>query len=63
MIKIEHKDKSNTNSSPEAVSALITEKEQKLLTILRNVDYGEVVIIVKAGTPVHIEEIKKSIKL
>ena len=40
-----------------------TEQEQKLLEILRRLDYGEVRIIVKNGAPVHIEEIKKSIKL
>ena len=42
---------------------LLTEKEQKLFEILRKLDYGEIRIIVKDGTPVHIEEIKKSIKL
>ena len=45
------------------INEIITEKEQKLIKILRNVEYGEVVIVVKGGTPVHIEEIKKSIKL
>ena len=40
-----------------------TEQEQKLLEILRNLDYGEVRIVVKGGAPVHVEEIKKSIKL
>jgi len=40
-----------------------TEQERKLVEILRQLDYGEVRIIVKAGVPVHIEEIKKSIKL
>jgi len=41
----------------------ITEQEQKLLELVRNLDYGEMRIIVKEGAPVHIEEIKKSIKL
>jgi hypothetical protein len=41
----------------------LTEQEQKLIRILRKLDYGEVRIVVKAGAPVHIEEIKKSIKL
>ena len=41
----------------------ITEQEQKLLELVRNLDYGEMRILVKEGTPVHIEEIKKSIKL
>jgi len=41
----------------------LTLQEQKLLEILRNLDYGEMRIVVKDGAPVHIEEIKKSIKL
>jgi hypothetical protein len=41
----------------------LTEQEKKLIRILRRLDYGEVRIVVKAGAPVHIEEIKKSIKL
>ena len=41
----------------------LTLQEQKLLEILRNLDYGEMRIVVKEGAPVHIEEIKKSIKL
>ena len=41
----------------------LTEQEKKIFEILRNLDYGEVRVIVKNGTPVHVEEIKKSIKL
>ncbi|MCL1805888.1 MAG: DUF2292 domain-containing protein [Clostridiales bacterium] len=40
-----------------------TEQEQKLIRILRKLDYGEVRIMIKDGAPVRIEEIKKSIKL
>jgi len=47
----------------ENASMVITEKERKLFEILRKLEYGEVRIIVKDGVPVHIEEIKKSIKL
>jgi len=42
---------------------LFNEKEQKLIEILRSLDYGELRITVKGGHPVHVEEIKKSIKL
>jgi len=41
----------------------LTEQEQKVFEILRGLDYGEMRIVVKAGVPVHVEEIKKSIKL
>ena len=49
--------------SSNAAKTLLTEQEQKLFNILRRLDYGEVRIIVKGGIPVHVEEIKKSIKL
>jgi hypothetical protein len=50
-------------SASDAVKKPLTEQEKKLIRILRRLDYGEVRIVVKAGVPVHIEEIKKSIKL
>ena len=50
-------------ASPGSVNVLISEKEKKLFDILRDIEYGEVVVTMKGGIPVHIEEIKKSIKL
>lgn len=41
----------------------LTEKEKKLVRILRGIDYGEVKIIVQGNQPVRIEELTKSIKL
>ena len=41
----------------------MTEQERKLLDIIRNLDFGEVRIVVTDGKPTRIEEIKKSIKL
>ena len=41
----------------------ITEQERKLLEIIRNLEFGEVRIVVTDGKPTRIEEIKKSIKL
>lgn len=41
----------------------LTEKEAKLLAIIRKVDFGEVRVVVTDGIPTRIEEIKKSIKL
>ena len=40
-----------------------TEQERRLIEVLRDLDYGELRIVVRNGTPVHAEEIKKSIKL
>ena len=51
------------NKSEDAFMAPLTEQEQKIVQIMRDLDYGEVRIVVKAGVPVHVEEIKKSIKL
>lgn len=41
----------------------ITEKEKKILEIIRSLDYGEVRVVVTGGVPTRLEEIKKSIKL
>ena len=41
----------------------ISEKEEKLLDILRNIKYGEIKVIMQDGHPVRVEEIKRSIKL
>lgn len=42
---------------------VLSEKEEKLLELIRNTGYGEIKILVQAGEPVRVEEIKKSIKL
>ncbi|NLL57013.1 MAG: DUF2292 domain-containing protein [Firmicutes bacterium] len=42
---------------------VLTEKEKNLIRILREINYGEVVILVQERQPVRIEEVKKSIKL
>lgn len=39
-----------------------TEKEQQLLKLIRELEFGEVHIYVANGQPVRAEEIKKSIK-
>lgn len=41
----------------------LTEKEAKLLSIIRRMDFGEVRVVVTDGIPTRVEEIKKSIKL
>lgn len=41
----------------------ITEKEEKLLRLIRDLKFGELRIFVADGQPVRAEEIKKSIKL
>ncbi len=41
----------------------ISEKEEKLLEIIKDVKYGEIKIIIQDGLPIRVEELKKSIKL
>lgn len=41
----------------------VTEKEQKLIELLREVRFGELHLYIADGQPVRLEEIKKSIKL
>ena len=40
-----------------------SEREEKLLQMIREIKFGEIHIHVADGQPVRIEEIKKSIKL
>lgn len=41
----------------------LNEKEKNLIQIIRNLQYGEIRIIVQDGLPIRVEELKKSIKL
>ena len=40
----------------------LTEKEEKLLRLIREVKFGELHIYIADGQPVRAEEIKKSVK-
>lgn len=40
-----------------------TEKEQKLLRLIREIGFGELKVFIADGQPVRVEEIKKSVKL
>ena len=42
---------------------LLSDKEKKLISLLRNLEYGEIKIIVQDGIPLRVEKITKSIKL
>ena len=41
----------------------LSDKEKNLLNIIRDLEYGELKIIVQEREPVRVEEIKRSIKL
>ena len=42
---------------------MVTEREQRLIELLRETGYGQVVIFLEQGEPIRIELIKKSVKL
>ena len=42
---------------------LLSDKEKKLISIIRSIEYGEIKIIVQDGIPLRVEKITKSIKL
>ncbi len=41
----------------------LTEKEKKLIELIRSTGYGEIRVAVRDGQPVLVEEVKKSFKL
>lgn len=46
-----------------AVKAEICSQEWQLIQMIRALDYGQLTITVKAGKPIHVEEVRKSIPL
>ena len=42
---------------------MLTEKEARLIEIIRKLDFGEVRVVVQDSVPTRLEEIKRSIKL
>ena len=42
---------------------MLTEKEARLIEIIRRLDFGEVRVVVQDSVPTRLEEIKRSIKL
>ena len=44
-------------------NVILTESEQKVIDIMRSIDYGEIRIIINNSKPVRVEEIKKSVQL
>ena len=41
----------------------LTKEEEKLIKIIRSIEFGEARVVIVDGKPTRIEEIKKSIKL
>ncbi len=41
----------------------LSEQETKIIEFVRNVNYGEIKIVINAGKPIRVEEIRKSFML
>ena len=41
----------------------VTEREARIIEIIRKLDFGEVRVLIQDGVPTRLEEIKRSIKL
>ena len=44
-------------------AVLLSEQEQKVIDIMRNINYGELRVVINNSKPVRVEEIKKSVQL
>lgn len=42
---------------------VLSEHERKVIEVLRQIEYGEVKVIVQDGVPVRMDEIRKSVKI
>lgn len=58
-VKIERRTAMDLNKEKNPLS----EKEKKLVQMIRNLNFGELRVIVTDGVPTRVEEIKRSIKL
>ena len=45
------------------VNVQLNSQEWQLVQMIRALDYGQLTITVKAGKPIHVEEVRKSIPL
>ncbi len=45
------------------VKAELSSQEWQLIKMIRELDYGQLTINVKASKPIHVEEVRKSIPL
>lgn len=41
----------------------VTDKERKMIEFARSIDFGQMLITIKHGSPIRVEEIRKSIDL
>ena len=45
------------------IKAELSSQEWQLIEMIRNMEYGQLTVTVKASKPIHVDEIRKSIPL
>ena len=45
------------------ITVQVSQQEKRVLELIRDIDYGELRIVINASKPVRVEEIKKSLQL
>lgn len=51
------------NNKGKCVEEKLTEQEIQVIKIMRDIDYGELMVSIQGGKPVRVEEVRKSIKI
>ena len=41
----------------------LTDPERRVLSVMREIEYGEIRVVINGGKPVRIEEVRKSVRL
>lgn len=50
-------------ASPAGAGIHLTEKEEKLILLIREMQFGEIQLHIADGQPVRLEEVRRSVKL
>ncbi len=49
--------------TPKVVAVEISEQEWQVIRLMREIEYGELLVSVRSGKPYRVEEIRKSIQI
>lgn len=55
------KEVAQTMPGEEKEAIKITEQDKQVIRLMREIGYGQLIIQVKEGKPIHVEEVRKSI--
>ena len=51
------------NIKDKTLDTKFTDQEKQVIKIMRDIEYGELMVSIQGGKPVRVEEIRKSIKI